>query len=154
MTHRSVAHRAEVSASSVAYYFDSLDDLLVAALATAAETYAQEVEDLVGDGVDPLEAVATVTVRAAAPGPGRARAIAERELTLQAARRPALRPIAMHWRELVATVAEQYTSDARDIQATVDLADGLCARILLDDQPLTVEEVHAALRHSLGLDRR
>lgn len=147
VTHRSVAKEAQAPASSAVYYFATLDDLLVAALTAAAQDYAAQFAALMDQGRDEIEAIAEII--ADASGPGRRRALAERELTLLAARRPVLRPIARHWRDLVAGAARRRTDNPLTIQGVVAAADGVCAKALLDDQPITATEVGRLLRHIL-----
>ncbi|CAM00788.1 TetR family transcriptional regulator [Saccharopolyspora erythraea NRRL 2338] len=150
VTHRAVAREAGCPASSAVYYFATLDELLVAALSAAAEDYARQLREIVDSGADGIDGIARLI--ADAGGPGRTRAVAERELTLLAARRPALRPIARHWREKVADAAAEHTDDARTIRTVVDVADGICARVLVGTEPVTFEEIRGALRHALRLD--
>ncbi|GAB3511518.1 TetR/AcrR family transcriptional regulator [Amycolatopsis cihanbeyliensis] len=149
VSHRAVAREAGVAGSAAIYYFATLDDLLVAALTAAAEDYARQLREIIeggGDGVDGLAQLITE-----AGGSGRSRALAEQELTLLAARRPALRAVATHWRDMVADVARGYTSDPVAVEATVAAADGLCARMLLGAESLTAAQVSALLRHALRL---
>lgn len=147
VTHRTVAREAGVTASSAIYYFATLDDLLVAALTTVAEDYARQIQEICESGEDEIDGIAHLI--ADAGGVGRGRALAERELTLLAARRPALRPIARKWREMVADAARRHTDNPLSIQALVAATDGICARILLDEEPITVDEVRALLHHTL-----
>lgn len=149
VTHRTVAREAGVVASSALYYFATLDDLLVAALSAAAEDYAQQLEVLRSNGRDEMDGIAELI--AAAGGAGRQRALAERELTLLATRRPALRPVARHWRDKVADAARRHTDDPVAIDAVVAAADGICARVLLDDEPITLDQIRAVLHHALRL---
>ncbi|MCD7097343.1 TetR family transcriptional regulator [Stenotrophomonas sp. MMGLT7] len=148
VTHRSVAKQAGVSASSAIYYFATLDDLLLAALTAAAQAYAEQLEALVASGRDEIDGIAEMIAEAS--GCGRQRALAERELTLQAARRPALRPIAQHWRTLVARAAGRHTSDPLTIQAVVAVADGICAKALLEDEAVPAAAVNRLLRQVIG----
>ncbi|GAA4863280.1 TetR/AcrR family transcriptional regulator [Saccharopolyspora cebuensis] len=149
VTHRTVAREADVAASSAVYYFATLDDLLVAALSAAAQEYADQLAALRDGGRDPIDGIAELI--AAAGGPGRQRALAERELTLMASRRPALRPLAGHWREQVAEAARTRTDDPVTVDAVVAAADGICARVLLDEEPIGFERIRAVLRHALHL---
>ncbi|KAA9000707.1 TetR family transcriptional regulator [Affinibrenneria salicis] len=152
VTHRSVAQEACVPASSAIYYFATIDDLLVAALTAAAEEYAAQLEALIASGRDEIDGLAEMIAEAS--GPGRQRALAERELTLQAARRPALRPIARHWRGLVAQAAGRHSDCPLTIQSVVVAADGICAKALLEDQPISAGEVNRLLRHILQRGRK
>ncbi|MGE3662789.1 MAG: TetR/AcrR family transcriptional regulator [Pseudonocardia sp.] len=145
VSHRTVAREAGVPASSAVYYFATLDDLLVAALSAAAQEYAAQFAALRASGRAPLDAVAELIADSA--GPGRRRAVAERELTLLAARRPALRPLARRWTELVADAARTHTDDPMAVANVVATADGICTAALLD--PRSAEEIRAVLAHAL-----
>lgn len=151
VTHRSVAREAGVSASSAIYYFATLDDLLVAALTAAAEDYTRQLAAIQRQGVAGIDGIAALIAEAS--GPGRQRALAERELTLLAARRPALRPLARRWREQVAEAARRHTDNPLTIQNVVAAADGICSQVLLDDDPVSLEEIRAVLRHALRTSR-
>lgn len=49
-------------------------------------------------------------------------------------------------------VARRHSGDPVVVQATVAAADGICARVLLDEEPITAPEVRAVLRSALRLD--
>ncbi|CAM4195034.1 TetR/AcrR family transcriptional regulator [Nocardiopsis rhodophaea] len=151
VTHRAVAREAEVPASSALYYFATLDDLLVAALTEAADSYVHRLRELVEAGEDPLDGLAGM-VTDCADAAGRARSLAEYELTLLAVRRPVLRPIARKWIDLMTEVAAAYTDDPVAIRAAVAVADGLCMEALLEERPLDFGQVRAVLRYVLRLD--
>ncbi|MBR8742383.1 TetR/AcrR family transcriptional regulator [Nocardiopsis sp. MG754419] len=142
VTHRTVAREAEVSAGSVAYYFATLDDLLVAALTEASDAYIAQLRDLDDD----IAGLARVI--ADAGGPGRARALAERELNLLAARRPALRPVARRWRDAVAEVARSLGADPLTALQFSATADGVCGRLLAGED-LSRAEIAELLHHAL-----
>lgn len=153
VTHRAVAREADVPASSAVYYFKTMDDLLVAALTAASDAYIDQLTALQEPGRDAARAVAGLArVISGAGGEGRARALAERELNLLAARRPALRPVARRWREAVSEVARQQGVDELTVRRFAATADGLCARILLGDEDLTEDRVAEILRHALRED--
>ncbi|GAA2776601.1 TetR family transcriptional regulator [Saccharopolyspora taberi] len=148
LTHRAVAREVGCPASSAVYYFATLDDLLVAALSAAIDEYIGQLRELVADGRSEVDAIAQLI--ADVGGPGRGRAMAERELTLLAARRPALRPIAQRWRDQVVEVASQHTDDPATVLAFVDVSEGICARMLLDIEPLGYDEIRTELLRVLG----
>ncbi|GLU46120.1 TetR/AcrR family transcriptional regulator [Nocardiopsis ansamitocini] len=149
LSHRAVAREAEVPASSAVYYFATLDDLLVAALTDAADAYARQLRDFVeGDRVG----AGVAELIAAAGHAGRGRMLAEYELTLLAARRPALRPVARRWIDLVADIARRYTDDPVAVRAVVAATDGLCLEALFAEDTVTAEDVRAVLVHILRLD--
>ncbi|MFU8927438.1 TetR/AcrR family transcriptional regulator [Acinetobacter puyangensis] len=147
VTHRKIANIAVTSASSVVYYFPTIDDLLYAALVYAAEEYANKFKYIISKGNNELYGIAEIIAEAS--GVGRQRAIAERELTLQAARRPILRSAAQHWRKLVAQVALKYSNDPLKIQAFVAATDGICAKALLEETPISTDDVYILLNHIL-----
>jgi len=151
VSHRSVAAEAGVRPSLVAYYFSTLDDLLVAAMTAASEEYDLQFAELLESGVAPLDAI--VTILADAGGSGRGRALAEREMVLMAARRPALRPLTTAWADLVGRAVATYTSDPVTIEALVAITDGICAQLLLsdDDAAMSRVEILGHLQRTLGL---
>jgi TetR/AcrR family transcriptional regulator, regulator of biofilm formation and stress response len=150
VTHRSVAKEAGITTSLSAYYFDTLDDLLVAALSSVADVYTARMRHIIDHDKDKLGGLAQLIVESA--GPGRDRALAERELSTLAARRKALQPLARRWREDVAELAATITDDSRAIAALVAASDGLCTSILIDNAPADPTYVHAVLRQALGTD--
>lgn len=150
VTHRTVAREADVPTSLTAYYFATLDDLLVAALSTVADEYTHRLHEIIESDTDDLDGLAALV--ASAGGDGRRRALAERELSTMAARRPALRPVARRWREVVAKIGERHSSDPRAVDALVAATDGLCADILLTDARPDVRRIRAVLAHSLRTD--
>jgi DNA-binding transcriptional regulator YbjK len=150
VTHRTVAREAGVPTSLTAYYFATLDDLLIAALSAVAEEYVGQLRQIIARGGDELDGLAELI--AATGGSGRTRALAERELSTLAARRPALRPTARRWRDAVAEIARRRTSNPRAVEALVAATDGLCANILLGGEQPNVGRLRAVLAHALGTD--
>lgn len=148
VTHRTVAKEAGITTSLSTYYFDTLDDLLVAALSSVAEVYTARIREIIDHYDDKLRGLAELIADTA--GPGRNRALAERELSTLAARRKALRPVARHWREDVAELGRSLTDDQRAIEALVATSDGLCTAILIDNAPADVDYIQGILEQSLG----
>ncbi|EHI13918.1 TetR/AcrR family transcriptional regulator [Mycolicibacterium thermoresistibile] len=149
VTHRAVAAEAGIPASLTAYYFATLDDLLVAALSSVADGYTERIREIIERPGDRLRGLAELIVESA--GPGRERALAERELSTLAARRPALQPVARRWRDNVAELASTLTDDPQAIAALVAASDGLCTAILIDNAPADVDFAHGVLRRALGV---
>lgn len=147
VTHRTVAKQAGITTSLSTYYFATLDELLVAALSSVADTYTARVQAILESPGDKLRGLAELIAESA--GPGRERALAERELSTMAARRPALAPVARRWRENVAEVAATLTDDADAIAALVAASDGLCTAILIDNAPADADYVHRILARAL-----
>ncbi|NOV96676.1 TetR/AcrR family transcriptional regulator [Isoptericola halotolerans] len=149
VTHRSVAQQAGITTSLSTYYFATLDDLLVAALCSVADEYTSRIRRLVDGPVqDRLRGLAELIVESG--GPGRQRALAERELSTMAARRPALGPVARHWREGVVELASTLTDDPQAVAALVAVADGLCTAVLIDDVPADTGYVLGVLARAMG----
>ncbi|MDS1269780.1 TetR family transcriptional regulator [Lipingzhangella sp. LS1_29] len=148
VTHRTVAREAGVPPSLTTYYFATLDDLLVAALSSVAEEYTTCLREILDQGGDELTGLAELIACTATEG--RRRALAERELSTLAARRPALRSVAHRWRDAVAEIAQRRNADPVATESMVATADGLCAAILLDNQPADARHIRAVLARSLG----
>ncbi|WP_017589692.1 TetR/AcrR family transcriptional regulator [Nocardiopsis ganjiahuensis] len=148
VTHRTVAKQAGITTSLSAYYFATLDDLLVAALSSVADVYTARLREIIDGPGDRLRGLAELIT--ASGGPERERALAERELSTLAARRPALAPVARRWRENVAELAATLTDDPRAVAALVAVSDGLCTAVLIDNAPADVDYVHGVLSQAIG----
>ncbi len=148
VTHRTVAKEAGITTSLTLYYFATLDDLLVAALSSVADAYTSRIRQLIDDDHDPVDGMAELITDSA--GSGRERALAERELSTLAARRPALRPVARHWRQNVAELARTRTDDPDAVASFVALSDGLCAAALLDDDAADLDHLRTLLGKALA----
>lgn len=147
VTHRTVAKQAGITTSLSTYYFATLDELLVAALSSVADTYTARIRTILEGPGDKLRGLAELIAESA--GPGRERALAERELSTLAARRPALAPVARRWRENVAEVAATLTDDPEAVAALVAASDGLCTAILIDNAPADTDYVHRILARAI-----
>lgn len=148
VTHRAVAHEAGAPTSLITYHFATLDELLVAALTSVADTYSARIRGILEHDADPLRGLADLIVESG--DSGRERALAERELSTLAARRPQLRAVARRWRLDVAELAATVTDDPDAVAAVVAVSDGLCTAALIDDATPDVEHVHAVLRRTAG----
>ncbi|EHN10749.1 Transcriptional regulator TetR family [Patulibacter medicamentivorans] len=147
LTHRRIAAEAGVPLASASYHFDGIDDLIVSTmlhaneqLRVAADAAAEggqlDVDVLAGMLVDDLVAHRDLIV-------------AEYELYLLAARRPALRAAATAWLE---TIVAPLIPDADPVQRQLvfAVADGLCLQTLMSDEPPRVDEFAAVLRRALA----
>ncbi len=148
VTHRTVAKEAGIPTSLSTYYFDTLDDLLVAALTSVAEEYTARIRQIIDSDDEKLPRLAQLISETA--GPGRERALAERELCTLAARRESLRPVARGWREDVAELGRTLTDSENAVKALVAAADGLCAAILIGDVPPETDQIYAVLNHTIA----
>ena len=149
LSHRTVAAEADVPLGSTTYHFASLDELLVAALRKANESFAgllREHSALNAPDTD----LAAVLARLMGEwiGGERAQVELEYELYLAALRRPALRPVAAEWAETVVAVLSCRT-DPATARALVALVDGLCLQSLLTDEPYDEEYARVMLTRVL-----
>src|SRR5690606_40918221 len=85
VTRRTVAKQAGINTSLSAYYFATLDHLLVAALTSVADSYTAKIRQIIDTPGDKLTGLAELIAESA--GPGRERALAERELARSEERR-------------------------------------------------------------------
>ncbi|MFD7963223.1 TetR/AcrR family transcriptional regulator [Streptomyces zaomyceticus] len=131
LSHRTVAAEADVPLGSTTYHFASLDELLVAALHKANESFGRLLRERAALAA-PETDLATGLARLLGEwlGGRRARVELEYELYLAALRRPALRPVAAEWAETVVSVLSPY-SDPVTARALVALMDGICLQVLL-----------------------
>ncbi|MFD4986197.1 TetR/AcrR family transcriptional regulator [Streptomyces sp. NPDC058374] len=143
VTHRAVAAEAGVTKSAATYHYPAVDDLLTAALSDCADTYARDLAARLPEGYGIGDLAAHLT---AYQEQNRSRALAEYELYLQAARRPALRPAAARWGDLLAELAAPFTTDPATVATLTATLDGLCLQALLRDEPLDAGKVESVLR--------
>lgn len=146
VTHRTVAKRAGVPLGSTTYYFDSLDDLLAAALDRVNREYETYLRDTIDQlaGADRARLARALTDLMLTSLEDRDRTRAEYALWLAAMDRPRLRPLAIHYTEMSidALSAIMPRSTAGALAAALD---GLFIRGLISPRPLDHAEVEAAL---------
>ena len=120
VTQRAVAAEAGVPPSAVLYYFDTVDDLLVAALIAVNDRYVVRL-----DAVGTVDALADLVADCARQD--RLPAIAEYELFLHAARRDDLRAELHRWDTALAAAAVRLLPQAPDRRPLLVAAvNGLC----------------------------
>ncbi|MDR7302092.1 TetR/AcrR family transcriptional regulator [Haloactinomyces albus] len=150
VSHRNIARAAEVPPASIAYYFDNIDDLLVATLLDSCETLIAEMHRLPDAVADDSSrwVSATAAMLANMVRNHRGRTIAEYELYLLAARRPALRSAARRWIEAasgyVGAGAEGSEGAAKALFAVID---GLLLQALIADETPGPEYFEPALAY-------
>ncbi|AXB44711.1 TetR/AcrR family transcriptional regulator [Amycolatopsis albispora] len=152
VSHRTVAKEAGQPATSAAYYFASIQDLLTAALTRCMDEDADRMHRLAADaggGADSLRALAELMAEVVR---GPARLLAEYELYLLAAKDATLRPSTDRWMRAVADFASRFTGDAVRIRTFVGLVDGVMLQALLTDHPPTAAEFEGMLRTVLPQD--
>ncbi|MFH8346150.1 TetR/AcrR family transcriptional regulator [Streptomyces sp. NPDC018045] len=152
VTHRSVAHEAELPTTAATSCFESVDALLTAVLTSALEMDAERVRQLTADPVDgPGGAGARGDKRRmlarmmAGTLEDRGLLLAEFELFLLAARRPELRGRTHRWYEALADFARLYTPDPMRVSLFARAYDGLLLQALQADEPPTAEEFEVML---------
>ncbi|MFC4332385.1 TetR/AcrR family transcriptional regulator [Streptomyces andamanensis] len=131
LSHRTVAAEADVPLGSTTYHFATLDDLLVAALRQADESFAEAVAArgaLSGPHPDVARELAAAMGEWLAGD--RTGVELEYELYLAALRRPALRPVAAEWADGLAALLARHT-DPVTARALVAVVDGICLQVLL-----------------------
>lgn len=150
VSHRTIAREAGVPPASVAYYFASIDDLLVAALLEGVDAMISEIEALRETTAPQEWPWALARLLANMINEHRRRTVAEYELYLLAARRPALRPSARRWIEVAAGyINDGQGGDPGAIKALFAGIDGLLMHGLIADEPPTAEELEPALHYLL-----
>jgi DNA-binding transcriptional regulator YbjK len=144
VSHRAVAAEAGVSLASTTYHFASLDELLVAALTWAAEDLAAELQERVTElGARPADELARLIEHCLVYRRGRT--VAEYELYLLAARRPALREAAAAWLEPLTQIARSFTSDPHKASLLVAALDGILLQALIGAREFDRADFHALL---------
>ncbi|GGO98949.1 TetR/AcrR family transcriptional regulator [Wenjunlia tyrosinilytica] len=147
VTHRAVAKEAGQPPSSATYYFESIDDLLVAALVRSVDAYAARLREAT-ESPDPVAALAETL--AAELARGRAPVIAEYELYLLAARRPALRATAQRCVDDLAALARRCTGDPVAVKAFCACVDGLLLQALVTGASPDASGIEAVLRLAMA----
>ncbi|WP_245775982.1 TetR/AcrR family transcriptional regulator [Saccharopolyspora flava] len=148
VSHRNVAREAGVPPASIAYYFDGIDDLLVASLLDGCEALVEQIAAVRAEVTDNAQwprAIAELLVRMITEH--RERTIGEYELYLLAARRPALRPAARRWLDLIrGNINDGDDGDDPVISAFIAGIDGLLIQALIADEPPSADDLEPVLR--------
>ena len=143
VTQRAVAAEAGLPPSAVLYYFATVDDLLVAALTGINDRC------LAAIGVAPDDRAGTLAALAAFISgfahQDRALIVAEYELWLLAARRPALRGELDRWTAALDAVAARLTADPLRRVAFTAGVDGLLLRAATSENALDAATTAAVL---------
>jgi len=144
VSHRAVAAVADVSIASITYHFPTLDNLLVAALQSAAEDLAAELHGRGSElGARPADELARLIEHSVVRRRGRTLALYE--LYLFAARRPDLRETAGAWLEPLTEIARAFTADPQKARLLVAALDGLLMQALIGARDLDQADVAALL---------
>lgn len=143
VTHRKVTRQAGLPASSAAYHFSSINDLLEQALLWADQQAADALARVGGDR-DPVAAFSRWLVRDFTEQ--RSRLIAEYELFLYAARVTSMRPAAGRWLTDLQRLVSGWTSDPRAIDTITAYVDGLLLQALVSGSPPDPDVVAGTIR--------
>lgn len=146
VTHRNVTREAELPASSAAYHFATIDDLLEHALLYADQQAAAALERCRRDA-EPITALAQWLAQDYTQE--RRRLIAEYELFLHAARRPVLRRSAMRWLDDLSDLVGGWTRDPDAVSTICAFLDGLLLHSLVSGQPPDPGAIEATIRRLL-----
>lgn len=149
VTHRAVTRQAGLPATSAAYHFASIDELLEASLVHADQVAADALARCAADR-DPVGALAAWV--AAECGGHSARLTAEYELYLYAARVPSMRSAAARWLTDLSELVAQWTADPQMQRAVCAYVDGLCIQSLVTGERPDAAAIAATIRALL--DRR
>lgn len=143
VSQRRVAAEAGVPPSAVTYYYAAVDDLLVATLTRVNDAYVDALRAISAEADTALRSFAEL-ITSAGPGSDRAHVMAECELFLLAARRPALRPQVDRWNRAVDAFLVPHLPDPVDRAGVAAAVDGLFMRCCTDPG-LTTDDVHRVL---------
>jgi DNA-binding transcriptional regulator YbjK len=143
VSHRSVTRQAGLPSSAATYYFDSIDSLLKAALLWAEEANTEPLRAIAA-APDPPAALAQWLVEDCITH--RERVIAEYELFLLAARRPALAAAATRWIDELSALVAGWTADQGSVRAVCAYIDGLLLQALVTREVPKASELEATIR--------
>jgi len=147
LTHRRVAAVAEVPLGSTTYYFATLDDLLVAGLADAAERNIADLRAWASRSASDEPLVdRLVGFIQLLTGPRRPEYMAAYEVYLAAIRRPALRPIARRWDAALIELFAPFTARRIEARLLVYALDGIVIDALMQEHPPTPEQIRPLCR--------
>ncbi|MEU3018444.1 TetR family transcriptional regulator [Nocardiopsis sp. NPDC007018] len=144
VTQRRVAAEAGVPPSTVTYYYAAVDDLLVAALTRVNDAYVEQMGALADDPDEALRGFAALI--AEGTGSDRTHALAEMELFLLAARRPALREQTDRWTAAVDAFFAPYLPDPEARAGVTAAANGYFLCCCTTSPPPDADEVYRVLR--------
>jgi DNA-binding transcriptional regulator YbjK len=150
LSHRAVAARAGVPLGSTTYHFATLEDLIAAALDTAAERSVAELREWEAALPPDADLAAALTdFVLTSISARRAETMAEYNLYALALHRPHLRRAAVAWDDALAAVLCTRTDELTGRMLGVLLC-GLLMQSVLRDDPLARKDIEAQLRRALA----
>lgn len=152
LSHRAIAAAAGVPLGSTTYYFETLDDIVMAATKEAIERDTA-VLDAWAAGIKRKEdLVSALTERVFDEASHRERSIAYYRLYLGAAARPELQELAYTWARVMTEILEEFVDD-ETAEALSTLYDALVMRVLIMGGRVTRRDVERIL-HVVAEGRR
>ncbi|WP_106186447.1 TetR/AcrR family transcriptional regulator [Umezawaea tangerina] len=149
VSHREVARVADVPLGSTTYHFTSLDELLAEAFTRHADSVALVFEERMREAPDRVAAIESVVRHVSADLLGAGTDIVlSVELYVAAVRIPALRAVTQTWMRRSRQALERHfdPTTARELDALVE---GLVLHSALSTDPMTAEQIRAALHRFL-----
>lgn len=146
VTHRKVTREAGLPATSAAYHFATINDLLEQALLWADQQAAEALARCEGEP-DPIAAFAHWFVADFADE--RSRVIAEYELFLYAARHPAMLPTARRWLTDLSALVDTWTESRRATRTICAYIDGVLLQMLVSGERPDPKQVEDTIRSLL-----
>jgi DNA-binding transcriptional regulator YbjK len=151
LSHRKIAHEAGVPLGSTTYYFDSLDDIIIAALERAIAEDTEKLE-LWAAGIRSWDDVAAALTRRIMEDSGdRDREVLWYRLYLWGATARATQELSYRWGQVMTTILERYV-DADTAEVLSTLYDALLMRVMTSGGRIQEQDV-ARIIHSV-LDSR
>jgi DNA-binding transcriptional regulator YbjK len=149
LTHRLVAARAGVPLGATTYYFRSLDELVEAALAAAAEVTTACLREW-GEALAASRDVTATLVRLVADYlQDHVRMRTWNELYAAGGLRPELRPLARRWSDGLTELLAEHV-DTTAARAAAVFIDGALLHALIHDRPIDGETLGRSLAAILG----
>lgn len=143
VTHRNVTKEAGLPATSAAYHFATINDLLEQSLLWADQAAADALAQC-ESAPDPIAAFTRWFVADFANE--RSRVIAEYELFLYAARHPAMLPTARRWLTDLSALVETWTESRRATRTICAYIDGILLQMLVSGERPNPKQVEETIR--------
>lgn len=148
LTHRAVAAEAGIPLGSTTYHFQSLKDIVLAAMLHAK---ADDTASLSAwaDGIAHRDELAVALARRIVYDAQRAQMVANVRLYLAAVSRPELEEIAYDWSQVMTRILERFV-DHVTAETLSALYDALIMRVMISGDRVTQDEIERILRRALA----
>jgi DNA-binding transcriptional regulator YbjK len=151
LTHRRIAEEAGVPLGSTTYYFDSLDDIIIAALERAIAEDTEKLERWAAGIRGADDVAAALTRRIMEDAVDREREVLWYRLYLWGATAGTTQELSYRWNQVMTTILERYV-DADTAEVLSTLYDALLMRVMTSGGRIQEQDV-ARVIHSV-LDAR